>query len=276
MGTTELSDLQQYLKMAQDWAVFFAPKVIFAFLVLWVGLRVIKKINDITDKTLTGRNVEPTIKPFFASLVDIVLKLVLFLIVANIFGFETTSFVAVLSAMAFAVGLALQGSLGHFASGILLLLLKPYKVGDEVKIGDVEGFVTEIQVFNTILKARDNKIIVIPNGNVTSANIINLTAQPIRRMDITIVVDEHNDVVKIKKVLEKVLFDCKLVLKNDENQISKVFLNDYNPDELRFMVHAWCNAPDCIDVHAYIMENSKIELDEAGLDDSIQFVKIVQ
>ncbi len=98
------------------------------------------------------RNIDATIRPFFASLVDVVLRLILFLVVANIFGFETTSFVAVISALAFAVGLALQGSLGHFASGILLLILKPYKVGDEIKIGDAEGFVDEIQVFNTILR----------------------------------------------------------------------------------------------------------------------------
>ena len=120
-----MDNVQRYIQMAIDWGVFFIPKLLIAFILLWVGLRVIAKLNIVTNKGLAARNIDATIRPFFASMVDVGLKFVLFLVVAGIFGFEITSILALISALAFAVGLALQGSLGHFASGILLLVLKP-------------------------------------------------------------------------------------------------------------------------------------------------------
>ena len=116
-----MNNLQRYLQMGMDWAVIFVPKLLIALLILWIGLRIISKLNLLTNKTLAVRKVDSTIRPFFSSMVDIGLKFILFIVVAGIFGFEISSIIALLGALAFAVGLALQGSLGHFASGILLL-----------------------------------------------------------------------------------------------------------------------------------------------------------
>lgn len=264
--------LKKYTQEAIDWAVKFAPKVLIAIIIFWVGLRIIQKINKITEKTLASRNIDATIRPFFASLVDVVLRLILFLVVANIFGFETTSFVAVISALAFAVGLALQGSLGHFASGILLLILKPYKVGDEIKIGDAEGFVDEIQVFNTILRTRDNRRIIIPNGVVTSGNIINISGQGIRRVDLEIIIDEPNHVMHVKKILEAAVAECPHLLPDKKTDI---FLLNFDTDNMCFAVRPWCKSEDYWEVWAFMQERIKIGFDSADLTGNIQFVQLV-
>jgi small conductance mechanosensitive channel len=208
------ADLLRYLKMAQDWAVLFVPKVILAVVVLYVGMRVIKKINELVAKSLKTGNIDATISPFISSMVNLGLKFALVLMVATTFGFDIASVLTLISALAFAVGLALQGSLGHFASGILLLLLKPYKVGDEVKIGETEGFVDEIQVFNTIIRTRDHRHVIIPNGVVTSGTITNLTGLGNRRVDMVFVVDEPNSVAKVKMVIQRALDSCPLIVKD--------------------------------------------------------------
>jgi small conductance mechanosensitive channel len=273
--TPQLSDVQKYLLMAQDSVVTFAPKVLLALVIFFVGQKVISKINEITNKALASRNIEPTIQPFFASLVDVSLKLVLFLVVANIFGFETTSFVAILSAMAFAVGLALQGSLGHFASGILLLLFKPYRVGDEIQIGEMVGFVKEIQVFNTILRTRDNRIVVLPNGNVTSSNIINLSAHAVRRVDLILMVDEHNDAARVKRVIEEVVDSCPYVIKGDYEHPIEVFLYKFSTEKLKFAVRPWCKTEYYWQTWGFITEQSKIRFDQENLDSNITYIKMI-
>lgn len=250
----------------------FVPKVFVALTIFWVGLRVIKKMNSLTNSALSAKKIDETIRPFFASLVDVGLKFALFLIVAGIFGFEITSILALISALAFAVGLALQGSLGHFASGILLLVLKPYKVGDEIKIGDAEGFVAEIQVFNTVLRTRDNRLVTIPNGIVTSGNIINYSAEGERRVDMTFIVDEPNAIAKVKQVLEAAVQQCPMVLINRQTEI---FLMDFNCDELRFVVRPWCKSEDYWAVWSFIQEAVKDGFDKADLIGNINYVQLV-
>jgi small conductance mechanosensitive channel len=267
-----MDDFQRYLKMAQDWAVVFAPKVLLAIVLLWVGVRVIEKLNSLTNKALTSRNIDSTIRPFFASLVDVGLKFVLFIVVAGIFGFEISSIVALIGALAFAVGLALQGSLGHFASGILLLVLKPYKVGDEIKVGDAEGFVEEIQVFNTILRTRDNRIITVPNGIVTSGNIVNQTGMGLRRVDMTFLVDEPNAVGTVKTAILKAAKGCPQIL-NDPPM--EVYLDHFTCDEMHFAVRPWCKSEDYWTVWGYMQEAVKNEFDAVDLTGNVHQIQIV-
>jgi small conductance mechanosensitive channel len=268
-----MDNFQRYLQMAMDWAVIFVPKVLMAFVILWVGLRIISKFNIITNKTLTARNIDSTIRPFFASLVDVGLKFVLFLVVAGIFGFEISSILALIGALAFAVGLALQGSLGHFASGILLLILKPYRVGDEIRVGDVEGFVEEIQVFNTMLRTRDNRHIIVPNGVVTSGNIINYTSLGTRRVDMTFIVDEPNKVTTVLQVLKNATDSCPYVLKEPA---ADIFLDNFNADELHFACRPWCKSEDYNNVWAFMQKAVKDGFDEADLTGNVHYVQMVQ
>lgn len=267
-----MDNLQRYLIMAMDWAVVFVPKVLLAFIILWVGFKVIHKLNSITTKTLTSRNIDATIRPFFASMVDVSLRLVLFLVVASIFGFEISSIVALIGALAFAVGLALQGSLGHFASGILLLVLKPYRVGDEIKVGEAEGHVEEIQVFNTIIRTRDNRRITVPNGLITSGNIINYSGQGNRRVDMIFIVDEPNRVAKVKEAIWAAAKGCPQILQEPPME---VFLEHFNCDELHFAVRPWCKAEDYWTVWGYMQEAVKNGFDDAELTGNIHYLQMV-
>jgi small conductance mechanosensitive channel len=268
-----MDNLQRYLLMAMDWAVIFVPKVLLAVIILWVGFKVINKLNGITTKTLTSRNIDATIRPFFASMVDVSLRLVLFLVVASIFGFEISSIIALIGALAFAVGLALQGSLGHFASGILLLVLKPYRVGDEIKVGEAEGYVEEIQVFNTIIKTRDNRRITVPNGLITSGNIINYSGQGNRRVDMVFIVDEPNRVSKVKTAIHEAAKGCPQILQEPPME---VFLEHFNCDELCFAVRPWCKAEDYWTVWGYMQEAVKDAFDDADLTGNIHYLQMVQ
>lgn len=268
-----MDNLQRYLQMAMDWAVVFVPKVLIAAVILWVGLRIISKLNVITTKTLSLRNIDATIRPFFASMVDVSLRFFLFIIVAGIFGFEISSIIALIGALAFAVGLALQGSLGHFASGILLLILKPYKVGDEIKVGEAEGFVEEIQVFNTIIRTRDNRFITVPNGLITSGNITNYSGQGNRRVDMTFIVDEPNQVTQVKNAIQEAAKGCPQILQEPPME---VFLEHFNCDELHFAVRPWCKAEDYWQVWAYMQESIKDGFDMAELTGNIHYIQMVQ
>ena len=267
-----MDSFQRYIQMAMDWAVFFLPKVLLAIVLLYVGLRVISKLNLLTTRALTARNIDSTIRPFFASLVDVGLRFLLFIVVAGIFGFEISSILALIGALAFAVGLALQGSLGHFASGILLLVLKPYKVGDEIKIGDADGFVEEIQVFNTVLRTHDNRLITVPNGVVTSGNIINFSTLGQRRVDMVFLADEPNNVATIKNAIFKAAEGCPLILKDPPME---VFLELFTCDELHFAVRPWCKSEDYWKVWAYMQEAIKNEFDEANLTGNVHHIQIV-
>ena len=268
-----MDNLQRYLQMSLDWAVIFVPKVFLAIIILWVGLRIISKLNVVTTKTLSLRNIDATIRPFFASMVDVSLRFILFLIVASIFGFEISSIIALIGALAFAVGLALQGSLGHFASGILLLILKPYKVGDEIKVGEAEGFVEEIQVFNTIIKTRDNRLITVPNGVVTSGNIVNYSILGNRRVDMVYIVDEPNPVSKVKKAIYDAAATCPLILQDPPME---VFLEHFDCDELHFAVRPWCKPENYWAVWAHMQENIKEGFDKAELTGNIHYLQMVQ
>ncbi len=268
-----MDNLQRYLQMAMDWAIVFVPKVFLAIIIFWIGIRLINKLNILTNRSLVSRNIDATIRPFFASIVDISLRIILFIIVAGIFGFEVSSLIAILGALAFTVGLALQGSLGHFASGILLLVLKPYRVGDEIKVADAEGFVEEVQVFNTILRTRDNRFITVPNGLVTSGNITNYTGQGNRRVDMTFIVDEPNPVSKVKKVILESAAACPLILQTPPMEL---FLEHFDCDELHFAVRPWCKAEDYWQVWAFMQEAVKNGFDEAELTGNIHYLQMVQ
>lgn len=146
----------------------YAPKVLGAILTLFIGFTIAGWITGAFRKILKRNDVDATLIPFLSSIVSVAIKVMVLLAVAGMFGIETTSFIAIFSALAFAVGMALQGSLGHFASGVLLMVFRPYKVGDLVNIGGGHtGTVEGIQIFNTVLKTLDNKRIIVPNGVVT-------------------------------------------------------------------------------------------------------------
>ena len=185
--------------------ISYAPKIILAVLILLLGLWVIRKITRTAEKGLERSGVDPDLRPFLVTLMNVMMKVFLVLGVANIVGIETTSFVAVLASAAFAVGLALQGTLSNFAAGVMILIFKPYRVGDFVEIQTISGRVKEIQIFNTLVVTSYEKIIIVPNSNAINGIIGNLTSQGTIKTNIIIPVKYDSDFEKIKEIILEIL-----------------------------------------------------------------------
>ncbi len=187
-----------------DLAIDFAPKLALALIVLIVGFYIIGKIIKFVNDKLIASNFDKSLAPFLTSVLSVLLKVLLLFSVAEMVGIKTTSFVALLAAAGFAIGMALQGSLGNFASGVLLLLFRPYVVGDLIEVDGQKGWVKEIQIFNTIVKTVTNQNAIIPNSKLTSDTIINHSSNGNIRVDLffSIPYEEHFDHVE-KAVLEE-------------------------------------------------------------------------
>ena len=179
--------------------------VLWALLTLIIGLFVIKQFTKFLKRTMTKREVSPTLIPFVASIANVALKAMLFITVASMVGIEATSFVAVLGAAGLAVGLALQGSLANFAGGVLIILFKPFKVDDIIEAQGFFGVVQGIHIFNTVLNTLDNKRIIIPNGPLSSGPITNYSAEDTRRVDMEFGIGYDDDLKKAKDILTKLM-----------------------------------------------------------------------
>lgn len=236
----------------------YLPKVVGAVLTLIIGFWIIGWITRLVKNTMTKRGIDETIVPFLTSLVSVGLKVLLLLSVAGMFGIETTSFVAIFGAMAFAIGMALQGSLGHFASGVMLLIFKPYRVGDLVDLSGQVGVVEEIQIFNTILRTPDNKKVIVPNGVVTSGVITNISGQGEIRVDMTYGIGYEGDIDAAKKVFQQVADSCPQVMKDKPVDI---FVSELADSSVNFVVRPWAKSEHYWDVYFYMHENIKKQLD---------------
>ncbi|MDX2173066.1 MAG: mechanosensitive ion channel [Bacteroidota bacterium] len=196
--------------------VEYAPKVIMAVVVLLVGLWLIKRIAKLADKAMVRRDLEISLRTFLKSLISIGLKIILIVTVAGMMGIGTASFVTILGAAGLAVGLALQGSLSNFAGGVLILIFKPFKVGDVVEAQGQTGEVKEIQIFNTILLTVDHKTVILPNGPLSNGTIVNITRYGSIRLDVAVTVSIDNDIKKVKQIISNVLISNSKVLQNPQ------------------------------------------------------------
>lgn len=255
-------EVQDYLARFTDMAIEYAPSVLVAILTLIIGFWIIGWITGILRKTLLKRGVDESITPFLVSLVNVGLKVLLLLSVASKFGVETTSFVAILGAMAFAIGMALQGSLGNFASGVMILLFKPYKVGDLVDVQGHVGVVEEIQIFNTILMTPDNKKVILPNAVVTSGAITNISGQGEIRVDMTFGIGYSDDIDKAKAIIQQVADTCPQVNKDKPVDI---FVSELADSSVNFAVRPWADSAHYWDVFFFMHENIKKEFDKQGV-----------
>ncbi len=253
---------QTIIEQVTSMAVNFAPTLLMAIITLILGFWIIKKITGGLNKAMERRNLDATIRPFLTSLLSVGLKVLLLLSVAGMFGIETTSFIAILGAMAFAIGMALQGSLGNFASGIMILLFKPYKVGDLVEVQGQTGIVNEIQIFNTVLLTLDNKKIILPNSIVTSGAIINISGQGEIRVDMTFGIGYSDDIDKARAIIQKVADSCPQVLKEKPVDI---FISELADSSVNFAVRPWCKSDYYWDVYFYMHENIKKQMDQSNI-----------
>lgn len=227
--TTDLtSKLQGYSEIALDHLITFTPKIILAILILWIGFKLIKKVGTLLYKGLDKMQVSATMKPFITSLVETVLKIALVLIAVSILGAKLSGLITIVAAMGFAIGIALQGSLGNFASGILILFLKPYEVGDWIQIDDKFGKVTEIAIFNTMLLTPGNKTLIVPNSKITDDVVTNYSKEGIVRLELNVHIPYAEDFPKIREIIQEELKNLKSVLNEPAPEIGIENFDSHN------------------------------------------------
>lgn len=252
-----------YLQQGTNMAVEYAPKLALAIITLLLGLWIVNTFVKFLKKTMTKREVDPSLIPFTASLANVVLKGMLFISVASMIGIQTTSFVAILGAAGLAIGLALQGSLANFAGGVLVLLFKPFKVGDVIEAQGFLGSVTGIQIFNTILHTPDNKKIIIPNGALSSGPITNYSAENKRRVDLLFGIGYGDDIKKAKNILSNIIAEDKRII----NEPAEPFIavKELGDSSVNLVVRAWADSSDYWGIYFDMQENVKLAFDKEGI-----------
>ncbi len=238
-------------------------KLIIGLLVLLIGFKVIKKIVNNFVLFLEKREIDITLIRFLESLIGTGLKVLLALtILVGYWGIELTGLTAILTSAGVAIGLALQGSLSNFAGGFIILLIRPFKVGDYIETGIYDGTVEQIGLFYTQLTTIDNKLILIPNGTLSNGSLINYSAKENRRVDMTFSVGYENDVTKVKNVLIDIINKNKLILDDPEKFVG---ISAHGPSSVDFMIKVWCKTEDYWTIHFDLLEQVKIRFDEENI-----------
>lgn len=255
--------MEKYIVQIKDLLFEYSPKVITALAILIVGLFIIKLIIKAVKRILHKRGIDITLQKFIGNLLGWALKILLIITVIAKLGIETTSFAAIIGAAGLAVGLALQGSLANFAGGALIMIFKPFKIGDLIEAQGEVGVVKEIEIFTTKLTGLSNREIIIPNGALSNGNIINFSSEGTRRVDLTFGVAYDADIKQTKDVLMNVLKAHPKVLKDPTPTVNVSELAD---SSVNFAVRPWCKTEDYWTVYFDITENTKIALDKAGIE----------
>jgi len=256
-------ETQKWIDKGWEIIVDFGPKVIAAIAIWLVGSIIVKYVLKGINKAMEKKGLEIGLKKFLSNLIGWGLKIVLILVILGTVGIETTSFAAVLAAGGLAVGLALQGSLSNFAGGILIMVLKPFKIGDFIDAQGESGTVKEIDIFNTKLLTTNNQEVIMPNGALSNGNITNYSTQPTRRVNLTFGVGYDSDIKKTKEVILGVINSHPAVLQDPAPAVNVSELAD---SSINFFTRAWVNQADYWDVHFYMIERTKEAFDEAGID----------
>ena len=245
-----------------DLTVAFVPKLLACILVLWVGFKLIKLLKKGLTKLLDKRNAEGTLKGFLTSLVDVMMKVMLIIMAMDIIGIKATSFIAVLGAAGLAIGMALQGTLQNFAGGVIILLLRPFKAGDYIECGSYKGYVKEIRIFHTIIRPFNGRIIIVPNSELATKSLINHTRDNVIRLDVVASVAYGTDLDKAKAVIEKIIADDPLILKDP---IPKFCVSELNSSSVDFSLWLWVTVDDYWTVWMRIRENIYKAFNENGI-----------
>ena len=255
--------MEKYLQYAESALIQYAPDVLTAIAILLIGLFAIKIIIKLSKKIMTKGNVDVTLQKFLGDLLSWILKALLVITVIAKLGVPTSSFVAIIGAAGLAVGLALQGSLANFAGGALIMIFKPFKIGDFISAQGESGTVKSIEIFTTKLNTVDNKEVIIPNGSLSNSNIVNFSTEEKRRVDLKFGVSYDADIKETKALFATIVNAHPLILKDPAPVIMLTELGD---SSINFVVRSWVKSSDYWTVYTQVLEQSKEALDSAGID----------
>lgn len=257
------NDLNVAMQTLITQASHFGLALVKAFIIFVVGRFLIRLLNKFVRQILNKRNIDPSVKSFVGSLMYVTLMILLIISVVGALGVQTTSFAALLASAGVAIGMALSGNLSNFAGGLIILIFKPYKVGDYIESQGVSGSVKEIQIFHTVLNTPDNKIIYVPNGSLSSSAVINYSYQTTRRVEWTFGVEYGTDYEEVKRQLEEILQQDTRVLSVPAPQVA---LNQLADSSVNFVVRVWVKSGDYWDVFFDINKNVYQTFNKVGIN----------
>ena len=252
--------LETIVKRIIDWTFTGGIKLIIGTLAIVIGFKIINKLSKRFINLAEKRNVDMTLIKFIKSFISYTLKILLVLIIAGSYWkLELSGLAAVGASAGGAIGLALQGSLSNFAGGFIILLLRPFKVGDYIQTGQFEGTVEQIGVFYTSLTTIDNKVVLIPNGSLSNGSLVNYSAKDTRRVDLVFAVSYESDILKVRGILKDIVQQHRLVLDYPEPFVG---LLEQADSSLNFAVRVWVNTPDYWTVYFDLLEEVKLRFDK--------------
>lgn len=257
-----INSLESYSSKFISVLIDYSPKFISAILLLFIGLYAIKATNKIVKKVMVKNNFDPTLSKFLADILLWALRVLLFVTVISKLGIDNSSFVAVLGAAGLAIGLSLQGSLSNFAGGMLIILFKPFRVGDTIEAQGIIGTVSEIQIFVTKIISANNQTIFVPNGTLSNNTIINYSIQENRRTDLTLSISYDTNIKVARETILELMKNNPKILNSPE---ATVTVRDFSDHAIHLAVRAWCKNQDFPEVTSYILENCKDAFDAKGL-----------
>lgn len=263
VADTTVGNLNLFLDKILDLSISAGKNILMALLVYIVGRFLIKLVRNLLEKALVHRKLDPGVRTFMQSMLNIVLNILLIISVIGALGVNTTSFAALLASAGVAIGMALSGHLQNFAGGLVILVFKPYRVGDFIEAQGVQGTVREIQIFHTILNTVDNKEVYVPNGSMSNAVVVNYNRNATRRLDWTIGIDYGEDVKKASDVIREVLAADKRVLAEPAPFIAVGALAD---SSVNIVVRVWVNTSDYWGVHHETLQNIYNSFNERGIN----------
>lgn len=268
-----MNALEKFIADLPEKALGLGIRVLIAALTLFIGFRLIKFIRKLLKKSLSKASVELGVIQFLDSMIKVVLNFILILAIAGNFGFDATSIVALMGSAGVAIGLALQGSLSNIAGGILILLLKPFRVGDYI-IEDAngnQGTVKEIGIFYTKLQTGDNKIVILPNGALANNSMTNFSESHLRRVDMTVGISYDTDIRKAKEILQRII-DEDMDVKQDDTK--RVYVDSLGASEVVLGIRVYCENAKYWDLKWRLLENIKLTFDQEGIEIPYQKVDV--
>lgn len=234
-------DIDSIREMVVNFAVLYGMKLLVALLILIVGTWVIRRLNKLIQNLMLSKGVDDSLRPFLGSIFNVTLWVLLIVLVVAQLGVEMTSFIAVLGSAGLAIGLALQGSLSNFAGGVLILTIKPFRVGDYIEAQGQGGTVHLINIFNTVLKTADNKTIYLPNGPLASTVVTNYSVEATRRVELLFTVSVHNDIGKVRQLIQDLINRDERVL---QEPAPAIVVTNFAEHSITISTRIWCNRPD--------------------------------
>jgi small conductance mechanosensitive channel len=255
-------DVTKYWDMAIQYGAEYGLKIIGAIIIFYIGKSVANALRNLIEKALKRQNVEATLVDFSSSTIYYGLMAVVLLAAISNLGIETTSFMAILGAAGLAVGLALSGTLSNIGSAVVILVFRPFKVGDYINAGGAEGVVDKISLFTTTISPVDNRMIIVPNSAITAGNITNFSSKPLRRVDHVVGIDYNADIRQAKEVMYGVIAKSQLTLSDPAPLVAVTSLGD---SSVNFTVRAWVNSADYWSAYFEIIEEIKYALDAANI-----------